>query len=262
MKIQVQIDGETHEVESSNIQLPEGYDFVSPENASSKGYFTQAQLDQKVKNRLSRAEEKVKGELTDNEDFLQQAANRKWGISFDEDGKPKGLKPEVDIEEVRQKAVQNVKQDYDKKIDNISNQAKTYKDRLIEQSILSATKGAWKEEFTKHQDNGRIKPIVVNQFKDQWDIDEKGNVALKDPDGGFVPNAKGQHITPDQYLTDSDKFGDYMIDRRQQGSDFQSGRDRNGKPTYSEKDIKNMSDEEYAKHRADILNAASEGRVN
>lgn len=260
--LQVTIDGETHEVDISNVQLPENLDLVSPDNANAKGYFTQAQLNAKAKEINKEKVSKAKKDLMDDEEFLQEAANRKWGISFDEEGNPQGLKPEVDVDQVRKKAVESVKSEYESQIEEISTKASTYKERLIEQSILSATKGVWKEQFTKHQDDGRVKPIVVNQFRDQWGIDDRGQVALRDSEGeGFAVNAKGQHITPDDYLTNQDKFGDYMVDRRQRGSDFQGGAGGDGKPVFTEQEIENMSDREYEKNRDEILKAQSEGRV-
>lgn len=260
--IKVTIGEETHEVDLSAVELPENYDLINPDNASSKGYFTQAQLNAKAKEINKSKVEKAKKDLMEDEEFLQEAANRKWGISFNEEGQPQGLKPEVDVDEVRRKAVENVKKDYDGKLEEVNTKASTYRDRLIEQSILSATKGAWKESYTKPQDDGRVKPIVVNQYKDLWDIDERGQVALRDQDGeGFVVNAKGQHITPDEYLTNKEKFGDYMNDTRQKGSNFQGGGGNNGQTIMSRKDIAKMSDAEYAKHREEIKKAGAEGRV-
>lgn len=260
--LQVKMDGETHEVQLSDVQLPENHDLVTPDNANSKGYFTQAQLNAKAKEINKEKVSKAKKDLMDDEEFLQEAANRKWGISFDQEGQPQGLKPEVDVDEVRRKAVENVKSDYESKIEDVSSKASTYKERLIEQSILSATKGQWKEPYTKPQDDGRVKPMVVNQYKDMWDIDERGNVALKDSEGeGFAVGPKGQHITPDEYLTNRDKFGDYMVDNRQKGSGFQQGGRENGKPVFTQKQIAEMSDAEYEKNREEIKKAGAEGRV-
>lgn len=260
--IQVTIGEDTHEVDLSAVELPENYDLISPDNASSKGYFTQAQLNAKAKEINKSKVDKAKKDLMDDEEFLQEAANRKWGISFNEEGQPQGLKPEVDVDEVRRKAVENVKKDYDTKVDEISSQAKTYKQKLIEQSILSATKGTWKESYTKSQDDGRVPPIVVNQYKDLFDITDDGKVALKDQSGeGFDPGPTGQYRTPDEYLNNKEKFGDYMNDTRQKGSGFQGGAGGNGQTVMSRKDIAKMSDAEYEKHREEIKKAGAEGRV-
>lgn len=261
--LQVEIDGETHEVDTSRVTLPEEYDLVSPDNASSKGYFTQAQLNEKAKQINKEKVKKAKKDLENDEKFLKEAASKKWGISFDEDGEPKGLKPEVDVDEVRRKAVESVKGDYESKLEDWQGKAQTFKEKLKEKEILAATKGEWKDEYVKPQDDGRVKPIAVNQFKDMFDIDERGQVALKDQDGeGFVVNAKGQHITPDDYLTNREKFGDYMQDNRQKGSGFQGGGGgKNGKPVFSEEEISKMSDAEYEDKRDEIKKAAAEGRV-
>lgn len=262
-KARVEVDGETKEVDLSSIDLPENHDVVTPDNASSKGYFTQAQLDQKIENRLSREDKKLKKQLKKDEQFLQEAANHQWGISFDEEGKPQGLKPEVDIEKVKRETAESLESEYEEKLQNTKSKASTYKDRLIEQSILSATKGDWKETYTKYQDDGRVKPMAVKQYKDLWDIDDNGDVALLDKSGeGFAVNAKGQHIHPDDYLTDRDKFGDYMHDNRQKGSGFGGGAgNANGKRVYTEAEVNAMSEKEYAENRDEIKKAMAEGRV-
>lgn len=263
MKLKVEIDGEVKEVDDSKVELPENYDLVNPDNASSKGYFTQAQLDKKIENRLSREDTKIKKQLKKDPEFLQDAAKQQWGISFDEEGQPKGLKPEVDVDEVRREAVENVKGKYESEIEDLSSQKNTYKSKLIEKSILSATKGDWKEEYTKHQDEGRVKPIAVNQFRDLFDLTDDGQVALKDSSGeGFHPSPNGGYVTPDEYLTDRDKFGDYMHDNRQKGSGFQGGAGGgNGKPVFTEAEIEAMTDDEYEENRPEIKKAAAEGRI-
>lgn len=260
--IQVQKDGETLEYDVSDVTLPENYDLVSPDNANSKGYFTQAQLNAKAKEINKEKVSKAKKDLKNDDDFLKSAASEKWGISFTEEGKPKGLKPEVDVDEVRKQAVESVKGEYESQLEETQSKASTYKERLIEQSILSATKGQWQESYTKPQDDGRVKPIVVNQYKNLWDIDDRGKVALKDQTGeGFAVGPKGQHISPDEYLANRDKFGDYMVDTRQKGSGFQQGGRENGKPVFTEQEIENMSEKDFAKNEDAIMEAMAEGRI-
>lgn len=262
MKIQVTIGDNTHEVDLSSVQLPDGADIITPENASSKGYFTQAQLNAKAEEINKKKVERAKKDLRDDEDFRRDIL-MDYGIKLDENGKPTGLKPDFDPEEWKAKKAKELTKPLEEQLEKVDSDRKKLKDRLIEQSILSATKGAYKDEFTDYGDDGRVKPIVVNQYRDLFDIDDRGQVVLRDKDGeGFAIDGKGQHVTPDRYLLDKDKFGKYLKDTRQEGSNFQSGGNRNGKPVYSQKDIKKMSDDEYAKHRADILAATGEGRVN
>lgn len=261
--LKVHLDDETHEVDTDQVELPEDYDLVHPDNASQKGYFTQAQLNNKIQNRLKKERKKVKSDLKEDDEFLKETAEQRFGIQFDEDGNPKGLEPDVDPDEIRKKAMDKVREDYEPKLEKEQKQKQTYKQRLIEKDILSATKGDWREEYTKYQDKGRVKPIAVNQFKELFDVDEDGNVALLDSDGeGFAVNPQGQHITPGEYLTDEDKFGDFMVDKRQKGSGFNKGDgSKNGKPVFTEKEIAEMSDAEYEEKRDEIKRAQADGRV-
>lgn len=259
--LQVNIDGESRELDFGEVELPEGYDLVSPDNASSKGYFTQAQLNAKVKEINKSKVSKAKKDLSDDQDFHREIFEN-YGIELDDDGNPTGLKPEVDIDQVKQNLSSKLSEKYEKQLSEKENQASTLKNRLIEQSILSATKGLWKDDFTSHHDNGRVKPIVVKQFGDLFDVDENGNIALKDSSGeGFEMGPKGQHISPEDYLNNQEKFGGYMKDKRQGASGYQGSGQHKGKRTYTQNEIKNMSDAEYEKNREDILKAQSEGRV-
>ncbi len=258
MKIQVNIDGETKEVEASALNLPDGHEIINRQNPPN-GLFTQKALDQIVQDRLSKEPDKIKNELRKNDDFVRELFQER-GVSLNDEGKPVGLKPEFDVEEWKEKNIPKLTQPIKDELEQERKSKQTYRDKLIEQSILSATKGAWQEQYTKHLDDGRVKPIVVNQYKELFDIDDNGTVALRDQDGNFAVDTDGKRVTPDKYLTNDEKFGDFMIDNRQRSSNFQNG-STNGKRIFTEQEIADMTDPEYEKNREAIHEAQSDGRI-
>ena len=255
----VTVNGEQVEVSLSDIVLDENQ-IILDKNNPPKGWFTQAQLDAKVKEINKTKTTKAKEELRSDTEFHQEVLSQ-YNISLGEDGKPKGLKPDFDPQEWIQKKSQELTKPLKDELDNFKSRYERAKRARIEDAILAATKGQFKDEFTTSKDEGRVKPIVVNQFRDLFDENDDGKIVLKDADGHWARDINGHPVTPGKYLSDAEKFGDWMIDKRQRGSGFQNG-GTGSKPRFTEAQISKMSDAEYEKHRNDILEASADGRVD
>jgi hypothetical protein len=253
----VKIGDETHEVDVSAIQLDENQLIIDRENPPS-GLFTQKALDEKVKDISRKKIEKAKQELADDEDFHKQVLSR-FNISLDDRGKPTGLKPDFDPDEWKRSQAKELTRPLQQQVETLQTKYERAKRARIEDKILAATKGVYDERFTKPGDNGKVRPIVVNQFRDMFDEDDNGEIRLREGDG-FAVDSNGDPITPDKYLTDADKFGDWMIDRRQKSSGFQGGTPSGGR-RFTREQLAKMSDAEYAKNREAIQQAQTEGLI-
>jgi len=253
----VKIGEEVHEVDVSSIELEEGQMIVDRDNPPS-GLFTQKALDEKVKDISRKKIEKAKQELADDSDFHKQVLS-KFNISLDESGRPMGLKPDFDPDEWKSKAAKELTKPLNERIESLQSKYNRAKQAMIEDKILAATKGIYDERFTKPGDNGKVKPIVVNQFRDMFDENENGVIALRDGEG-FAVDGAGDPITPEKYLTDDKRFGDWMVDRRQRGSGFQGGSPSSGK-RFTREQLAKMSDAEYEKNREAIQQAQTEGMI-
>jgi hypothetical protein len=255
MKLKVSIDGESHEVDQSEIELPDGVNFISKDNVPN-GFFTQDALEQKIKDRVGRAKSNAEADLLSDEDHRQKVLST-YGINLDSSGQPKGIKTEEDFEDWKASQAKQLTQPFKEEIENLKQSNENLKSGSKKADILKATAGLFKEQYTKSF-MGDDDAFVIQQFGDRFDVDpETGQTALLDGDG-FAVAGDGSRITPDKYFeSNKDKFKELLIDKRQRGSGFQNGSDT---PigSFSDEDMKNMSDEQYEEHREDILKSMAE----
>jgi len=216
MKLKVSIDGESHEVDQSDIALPEGVNFISKDNVP-KGYFTQDAVNTLVKDNVNSAKDKLKTKLAEDSDFQHKVLND-YNISIGDDGKPKGLKPDFDPEEWKKNEAQKLTKPLREENANLQKEIKQKNESVIQSSILEAVSGNWNDEWVKER--GGVIP-AVNMYKDQFRVDKEGKPALKTADGTLSVNGKGERIRPKDYLLDPEEFTDMMKDKRQRGSGFQ-----------------------------------------
>jgi len=255
MKLKVSIDGERHEVDQSDIALPEGVNFISKDNVPN-GYFTQDALEQKIKDRVGRAKSNAEADLLSDEDHRQKVLST-YGINLDSSGQPKGIKTEEDFEDWKASQAKQLTQPLKEEIENLKQSNGKLKSGSKKADILKATNGLFEEQYTKSF-MGDDDPFVIQQFGDRFDVDpETAQTALLDGDG-FAVDGDGSRITPDKYFeSNKDKFKELLKDKRQRGSGFQNGSET---PigSFSDEDMKNMSDEQYEEHRKEILKSMAE----
>ena len=248
--IKVKTEDNEFEVNEDQLELPEGYALVTPDRVPD-GYYTEEAVQKRIKDRLKNTASNTRSELESDESFHKQILS-KYNISLGEDGKPKGLKPDFDPDEWKQKQAKELTKPYEEKLKQKDEQLSSFKQGLIRAELLKAANGKFKEDFVKSY-TGNDDPFVVKQFSDLFDVDESGNVAMKDKDGTFAVTGEGNRITPDKFFTENaDKFSNLMQDNRQKGSGFNGGANGGGK-TFTKEQISKMSPDEYAKNREAIL---------
>lgn len=252
MKITVSVDGQSYEVDKSDISLPDDYDIVN-KNDPPKGLFTQEALNAKIKDRLSKEPEKLKQD----EGFVREVLAQK-GIVLDDNGKPKGLEPTEDPEEIRKQVSQQVSEKYENKLEEYQEQIKQRNQAVKESAIMNAASGTWKDHWTKAYDGS--KPLIVKNFADRIAVDDQGRDVVLDEDGNKMYKGNGEPVRAKDYLTDADKFGEEFKDKRQRSSGFQNGASGEGVKSFSEEEIASMSDKEFEENLDDI-NKAQENNM-
>lgn len=258
--MKVKIGDQWHDITPEQIELGENQLLIDKTNPPA-GFFTQEALDQKITQRLSKEADRVKSQLKEDKDFHKEVFGR-YNVVLDDDGKPKGLKPDFDPDKWMASKAKELTEPLQNQLKEAQTKYERAKKARIEDAILAATKGLYKEEFTKAMDGGRVKPMVVTQFRELFDEDDNGVIALKDSDGhGFAVGPNGQRLTVDQYLADQNKFGSYMMDQRQRGSGYGDPGGSGSKKFWTKKELESMSEADYAKNREEIMKAGAEGRV-
>lgn len=244
------INGEEVELKAEDLTpTQEGYALITPDSVP-KGYFNQEAVNNIVKENVNKTKERVKGELADDESFQKQILS-KYNIQVGEDGKPKGLKPTVDVDEVKKNITKELSEKYEQEKNKLQQTLENRNKAVVKNSIMSAVKGNWKDDWTEPFDGSE--PMAVTQFMDKFTVDDNGNAVLKDTDNdGIKFKGDGKPYTPQDYLLDEERFGKLFADKRQRST----GTSPSGNPSgrkYSEEEVKSMSDEEYEANREDIL---------
>ena len=218
-----EIDGKEVDLKPEQIKAKkEGYGVVTPDSVPD-GYYTESALQSKISERAKRAKEDARKAFLDDKDFHRDVFS-KYDVSLDDEGKPKGLKPDVDIEEVKQSVAERMKKDYESKLDS--------KDQKLQSVLGKAKKSSIIEGAQKIGIDGKyLEPLVeggapylVREVEDSFDWnDEINDYALKDKDGTFAVDGNG-FITPGKFFEqNTDRFKHMLKDQRQKGSGFGSG---------------------------------------
>jgi hypothetical protein len=246
--IKFEIDGKEVEVAPDKIKLPEGYGLITPDSVPN-GYFNQEAVNKIVKENVNKTEGRVKEKLEADTDYHKSILS-KYSVQLGEDGKPVGLKPTVDVEEVKRNVTKEISSQYEDKLKALNTELETRNKAVINSSILSAVNGQFKEDWTKSFDGAE--PLVVKQFAEKFTVDESGRAVLKDPENGGVKyKGDGKPYTPQDYLLDESRFGDLFADKRQRSTGTNAGGGAGKR--FTEEDVAKMSDAEYAKNRDSIL---------
>lgn len=213
-----EIDGKEVELKAEDLKPKEdGYAIITPDNVPD-GYFTEDTVNTIVKENVNKTKTKLKDDLKEDEDFQKSILN-KHNIVLDEEGNPKGLKPTEDIDEVRKKVAEEVSSDYENKLEDYKQKLSKRDQAVVESAIMSVVSGNYEDYLTKSYDGE--KPLAVQKFADRIGVDEEGNPYVKNEDGEKMYKGDGL-VSVKEYLL-SEKFEDFMKDKRQKGSDFEEG---------------------------------------
>jgi len=215
--IKAKIDDKEVELRPDQLQFGEGYALITPDKVPD-GYYNEDAVQKRIQERVERAKKDARTALTDDKSFHETVLSS-YNISLGDDGKPKGLKPDVDVEEVKKNLTKEISSQYETQINEFKEKLTNRDKAVIESSILSAVSGVYKDDWVKPYGD---KPLVVKQFNDRFTVDEKGNAVVKSDDGGIRYKGDGSPMTAKDYLL-SDEFAELRKDQRQNGSGFGEG---------------------------------------
>lgn len=248
--MKVTIDGTEHEISESDLSLDDGYALITPDNVP-KGYFNQEAVNKIVKENVNKTQDRLKSDLSEDEAFHKQILS-KYNVQLGDDGKPKGLKPTVDIDEVKQNVTKDLSEKFDKELNSLKQELESRNKSVIKNSIMSTVKGKYQDSLVEAK--GDKDPLIITHLMDDFTVDENGNAVVKDNEnGGIKYKGDGKPLTADEYLLDEDSFGHFFADNRQRSTKTNPGGGSGRK--YSEEEVKAMTDAEYEANRADILSS-------
>lgn len=249
MKIKVKVNGETLEVDESDIELGE-LKLVDPNNPP-KGMFNQEGVNEIVRNRIDGL--KKPDELLKDEDFQKKVLSQ-FEITLDEEGKPKGLKPSKEDDETKFKnwAEQNLNP-VKNQLEEASKKLSTFKSRQVEADLFKAA--------NKHKiDQKHLEPLIeggepylIKELKDSFTYDDElGQTIAIDKEGNPRFNGNGKKMTADEWIAQEAKGGvlkNLVTDGRPGSSGFQTGNNGNV-IQLSETDAKDAGKYEAAQKQA------------
>lgn len=227
------IDGKEVELKASDLKPKEGYAIITPDNVPD-GYYTQKAFNQKLENlketfeeRIKTAEKNVREKLRTDPDFNKDVLNRN-GVSLDDNGKPKGLKPEIDIEELKRNTAKQVKEAEEAEKAELRKKLDSFINKGLRSTIAEgASKIGIDEKYLQPLVEGGD-PYLVKELSDKFAYnDEIGDYALKDQDGTFAVDGNGFVTTQKFFEKNQEKFKHMLKDQRQRGSNF-SGQGKAG----------------------------------
>lgn len=249
--IKANIDGKEIELKPDQLDLGEGYALITPDNIP-EGYFNEDAVQSRIKDRLANTAKNTEQRLLEDDSFKRKVLSQ-YNIQLDDSGRPLGLKPTVDVDEVKQNVIKEVSGEWEEKYNNLKNTLKNRNEAVIKNSIMSAVKGQWKEDWVKPFDGGD--PLVVDKYKSKFTVDDKGRAVLKDESNdGIKYKGDGTPMTAEDYLLNEKVFGELFTDKRQRSTGTSAG---GGQARFTPEEISKMSDAEYEKNRDAILKSAS-----
>lgn len=244
------IDGKEVTLKPEDLQPEDGYAIITPDHVP-KGYYNEEAVQKRIQERLKNTASNVESELEQDKSFHKKILS-KYNVQLGEDGTPKGLKPTVDVDEVKKNVAKELSEKYEEEKSKLQQTLENRNKAVVKNSIMSAVKGSWKDDWTEPFDDSE--PLAVTQFADKFTVDDNGNAVLKDPENGGVKyKGDGKPMTPQDYLLDEEKFGKLFADKRQRSTQTNPGGGSGRK--FSEEEVAQMSDEEYEKNREDILSS-------
>jgi len=260
------IDGKEVELKADQIKAKEeGYAVVTPDRVPD-GYYTESALQSKMGERAKRAKEDARKAFLDDKEFHRDVFGR-YDVTLDDEGNPKGLKPDVDIEQVKQNVAERLKNEYESKIQSKDQKLQSILGKAKKSSIIEGAQriGIDAKYLEPLVEGGS--PYLVREVEDNFDWnDEINDYALKDQDGTFAVDGNG-FITPQKFFEqNTDRFKHMLKDQRQKGSGFGSGGygssmpkgnpakwDTNTKLDYINKNGRKAYEKALRKHKAEIV---------
>jgi len=215
MKIKVQLNGETHEVEHDALDLG-NLQLVDPENPP-KGLFNQAGVDQVV--------QQAKKGLVNPNSLIEDPDHQKtvlsrFGITLDDNGNPKGVQQGDDKEKFQQWYDKHAKP-LEGQLEQSKNLIQSYEQKVVGEAVSNRIS---KYLDPKVADN----PFMTKGLKSQFKFDpESSQVIPVDEKGQPIRHGNGSLMNIDEYFENETKAGSLKAlarDDRPGSSGFQNGK--------------------------------------
>lgn len=235
------IDGKEVELKAEDLTPKEGFAIITPDSVPD-GYYKKEAMETKIQERIKKAAKNAEDDLLNDESFNKQVLS-KYGIQLNDDGKPKGLKTQEDVEQLKMQIAEQVKKEYEGKLQDRDSKlnsllGKGKKSAIIEAASKIGIDGKYLEPLVEGGS-----PYLVREVEDKFEWnDEISDYALKDTDGTFAVDGNGYVTTQKFFEKNTDNFKHMLKDQRQRGSNFnQPGSAEyrpNGNPTKWSRDQK------------------------
>lgn len=202
MKIKVTVDGETKELDASNVEVDGGQLVADGENP--EGYVTKDFMESEVQRRLKG---KVnRGDLLQDEEFFKEAAER-HGIELDEDGKPVASK-DVDVESLKARWEKEHLEPLKSEKAELEQTAEQLQGTTKNMAVLQGASAVdVKKKFLGDDTD------FINWHASKFGVDpETGQVALKEGDNFALsanPEKGNRYVDPKEYFSRLRKDGSY-----------------------------------------------------
>jgi hypothetical protein len=205
------IDGKEVQLAPDQLKLPDGYALITPDKLPD-GYLKQSVAESLIAERANQAKASAIKDAH-NDETVTNAVLSKFGIVL-KDGKPEGV-PTADLEAVKTKIHAEIKSQLDAESRPIRKENATLREALKMREIEKVAISAGMKEA--------LVPMFAKTYSDQFGLDDKANVLLKDGDSFKLDPATGSHVTPTAFidsLRKDAKFQDFFTNRQQTGAPF------------------------------------------
>lgn len=225
------IDGKEVEISPSDLKpKEEGFGIITPDSVPD-GYYRKEAMESKIQERIKKAKENAESDLLEDEGFNKRVLS-KYGVQLDDEGKPKGIKTQEDLEQMKKSVAEQIKADYEDKIKQKDEKlnsllGKGKKSSIIEAASKIGVDGKYLEPLVEGGS-----PYLVREVEDQFEWnDEIGDYALKDTDGTFAVDGNGFVTAEKFFQKNTEKFKHMLKDQRQRGANFNGqGKPGEGQP--------------------------------
>lgn len=184
MKLKITIDGKEHEVEHTDVSLPEGAQILEPGKAP-EGFVSQEFFEDEIKRRGKGLVKK--STLLDDDDFFREAASKR-SIKLGDDGKPVTAK-EVDVEELERDWTKTRLEPLQKDVEKLSGFNKKLLSRTKRAGLLQAAEKYGIKPHLRRRvgdDPSPVEAMFEKRFAYDPETDDFGQVQKLDEDGNPV----------------------------------------------------------------------------
>src|SRR5690625_5192777 len=152
MGIKAIIEGKEVELKADDLKLGDGFALITPDKVP-EGYYNEAAVQKRISDRVKNTATNAREEALKDKEFHKRIFSD-YNITLDEEGNPQGLKPDVDVEEMKKSLTKEISGQYETKLSEYEKKLSGRDAAVVKSTILSAGNGQVREEWTKSFDGG------------------------------------------------------------------------------------------------------------